>query len=243
MSRKGTVSVTPIQTSVFHSGDSLLAFLGQHLNRSLLEGSVLAITSKIVSIAENRVKHNVQRKDLAKEEADHFLCEGGYGSQLTIKHGTLIPSAGIDESNSESGGLILYPVDPYASASKIGEGLKAKFKLRQLGVILTDSHSMPLRRGVTGVSIGHWGIRGTHPLAGQPDLFGRELKYTHVDVVDSLAAMAVFVMGEAANRTPLAVITGADVEFTEATSKNEILIAPQDDLYYPLFAPFLKMKH
>jgi F420-0:gamma-glutamyl ligase len=241
MKRKVPVQVSAVQTSIFRQGQDLHAFLALHLSRPVLEGSVLAITSKIVSLAENRVRpHDIRKKDLVKQEAEYYLGEGGHGSHLTIKHGILIPSAGIDESNSESGGYILFPENPYARAEGICKHLKARFRLRQLGVIITDSHTTPLRRGVTGISLAHWGLRATEELAGQPDLFDRKLKFTHVNVVDSLAAMAVFLMGEADDCTPLAVISGAKVEFTEVTSKDEIVIEPEADLYFPLLGPHLR---
>jgi coenzyme F420-0:L-glutamate ligase/coenzyme F420-1:gamma-L-glutamate ligase len=77
-------------------------------------------------------------------------------------------------------------------------------------------------------------------LVGRPDVFGRTLKYTSVDVVDSLAAMAVFAMGEAEDCSPLAVISGAKLEFTNSTSKDEIAISLEEDLYYPLLKTALR---
>ena len=159
---------------------------------------------------------------------------GGYDVELTIKHGLLIASAGIDESNSEHDKYILFPQDPYASAARIGTFLRKQFGIKNLGVILTDSHVMPLRRGVTGISLAHWGIKATQSLVGAPDIFGHALKFTSVDVVDALAATAVFLMGEADNRCPLAVINGAQLEFTDHSSKEEISIPLEDDLYYPV---------
>ncbi|RYG66695.1 cation:proton antiporter, partial [bacterium] len=82
-------------------------------------------------------------------------------------------------------------------SAAIGAFLRKEFSLKNLGVVLTDSHSSPLRLGVTGLSLAHWGIRGTQSLVGAPDIFGKELKFTSVNVVDSLATMAVFTMGEA----------------------------------------------
>jgi dihydrofolate synthase / folylpolyglutamate synthase len=230
-----------IQTPIFHAGDDLNSYLAQNLKVSL-EGKVLAITSKLVSLAENRLvaKSAISKKDLVKSEADHYLCEGGYGAELTIKHGFLFASAGIDESNSETDSYILLPKDPYKSAEQIYLFLKNKFALNNFGVILTDSHSMPFRRGVTGIALAHWGFKATKSLIGQKDLFDQELKFTHVDVADSLASMAVFTMGEAADASPLAIVEGAEVEFQKKSSSSEIQISPKDDLYAPLFKAFLK---
>lgn len=194
------------------------------------------MTSKIVSIAEGRVvsRERLSKSAVVQSEADVYLGKGGHGIDMTIKHGLLIPSAGVDESNSESGGYILYPKDPYKSAASICQFLRKALRIKKLGVILTDSHSTPLRRGVTGIALAHWGIQAVQPLVGTPDIFGQPLKFTNVNVVDSLAAMAVFVMGEAGNRCPLAVISGTEVKFTKTSSRKEIAVAPKNDLYFPL---------
>lgn len=235
------VSVEAIRTDVLRAADDLHHFLKKHLAGKVDDGCVVAITSKIVSIAEGRVvpKSQHEKRDLVLREADVYLGEGGYGIELTVKHGLLIPSAGIDESNSEGENFILYPTDPYASAARIGKFLRSEFGLRNLGVILTDSHTMLLRRGVTGISLAHWGVKATRSLVGHPDVFGKELKFTSVDVVDSLAAMAVFVMGEANEQCPLAVVSGAKLEFTDSSSCEEIAIPLKDDLYFPILEPAL----
>lgn len=231
------ITISPIRTDIFRTGGDLLAFLKLHAAGALTEGSVLAVTSKIVSLAEERTlpKDSITKQELVRREADRYLGPGNHGVELTIKHGLLIPSAGIDESNSEGGAYILYPENPWASAARIRQYLRRELKLQNLGVILTDSHSTPLRLGVTGISLAHWGLKGTQSLVGAPDIFGKELKFTSVDVVDSLAAMAVFVMGEADNRCPLAVIQGAQVEFTEESSPREVVVEAENDLYAPLF--------
>lgn len=239
---KRRVSVEALRTSIFRRDDDLNSFLRLHLKDRLREGVVIAITSKIVSIAEGQLiaMNSTEKNALVRKEADHYLGEGGYGIELTIKHGLLIPSSGIDESNSESEQYILFPKDPYRSAEKIGRFLRDTFGIRDLGIIITDSHTMPLRRGVTGIALSHWGLRGTRSLVGASDLFGRALKYTSVDVVDSLAAMAVFVMGEADDACPLAIIENANVEFQEDGSAAEIAIPLTEDLYYPLLRSRLK---
>lgn len=236
------LSVEPIQTSIFHQNESFESFLVHHLAPFIKENCVIAITSKIVSIAENRLipASSISKQELVRKESDHYLGQGGFGIDLTIKHGLLIPSAGIDESNSESGDYILFPEDPYNSAARIGHFLKKNFGIRNLGIIITDSHTMPLRRGVTGISLAHWGLQATRSLVGASDLFGKPLRFTSIDVVDSLAATAVFVMGEADDCCPLAVIENASVEFQDGGSGTEVMIPLEDDLYYPILRPALE---
>jgi F420-0:gamma-glutamyl ligase len=238
------ITVQAIPTEIFHAGNSLEAFLETHLKGLDLEGRVLVITSKLISLAENQVvpRTGIDKRALVQREADLYLGEGGFGVELTIKHGLLLPSAGIDESNSEEGGYLLFPADPYASAKRIWQSLRQKFGLKNFGLILSDSHSTPLRRGVTGIGLAHFGFKATRSLVGRRDLFDHPLKFTHVNVVDSLAVMAVFAMGEADEGMPLAVVEEAELEFTEESNASEVTIAPENDLYYPLLEPRLKFE-
>jgi len=235
--------ISPIRTEIFHPGQDVVEFIIKNMDRALLtERSVLAITSKIVSLAENRlVPHNsIDKKSLIKKEADTYLGEIGHGVSLTIKHGLLVAAAGIDESNSESGDYILYPVDPYASAEKIRRGLCEYFGLKELGVILTDSRTGPLRLGVVGVALSFAGFHPVRNMIGAKDIFGRELKMTKINLCDSLASSAVLMMGEAAERCPLAIIQNAPVDFTDTPVLADLQVSAADDMYLPLYQHLIK---
>lgn len=229
--------VRAIRTELYRSDQDLGDFLIQSL-QSLepRDGWIIAVTSKIVSLSENRLvpRHSTSKAELVQRESDVYLGEIAYDCHLTIKHGLLIPSAGIDESNSESGSYILYPKDPFASAKKLHTHLCSSFSLAKLGVIITDSHTTPLRRGVTGISLAYWGIRGIANLMGHPDLFGKPLRMTSVNVVDALAGAAVFAMGEANDQRPLAIIDGVEAEFTDHMDSQEVAIPLEEDLYAPI---------
>ena len=71
------------------------------------------------------------------------MSPGGH-VMLTMKNNILIPTAGIDESNGK-GYYILWPKDPYQSAKKIYNFIKQEFKLNNFGIIISDSHCVPLR--------------------------------------------------------------------------------------------------
>jgi dihydrofolate synthase / folylpolyglutamate synthase len=234
------ISVTPLKTPVFELGQPLLPFLETVLRPHALEGKVVAITSKIVSLSEGAVvpKSEISRSALIKREADVYLGLGGRNTELTIKHGIMIPSAGIDESNAK-GNYILYPKNPYAWAEQIWRGLRKSLNLKNLGVILTDSHTTPLRRGVNGIGLSHWGFQGADSRIGQPDLFSEILKYTHINTLDALASMAVFAMGEGNEGTPVAIVEGMNIEFAESSSQAEVAIEPLEDLYFPLLGASL----
>lgn len=223
------------------SDNNLFRILDKYLPK-IEEKSVVAITSKIVSICEGRVTKidNQNKKSLIKKESSLFLSERNsrYGFILTIKNGLLIPSAGIDESNGNNY-YVLWPSDPQKSVNQIREYLRKRFKLKSVGVIMTDSKTTPLRWGTTGVCLAYSGFYGLNNFIGKPDLFGREMKVTKVNVADGLAATAVLTMGESNEQTPLAIIS--DVPFIRFNHKNpsrkeltEFSIKIEDDLYAPL---------
>jgi F420-0:gamma-glutamyl ligase len=238
------LNVVALKTRIFHEKESILNFLIESLPHELIqERVIIAITSKLISLAEGNFAEKpealtieadrAQKKKLVESEADVFLGETKFSVQLTLKHGLLLPSAGIDESNSENGRYILYPKAPYTTAHEIGLALRKHYAIQNLGVILTDSHTSPLRAGVTGIGLSHFGFKALRNLVGENDLFGRPLKATAVNVLDALTTAAVFEMGESDDRMPLAIITGArGIEFTNSSSPDEIQIAMKDDLYF-----------
>lgn len=233
------LNIHPVNTRIFHQSEKLLEFVVEQVRSEFIrESMIVVVTSKIVSLAEMRLvdKASISKERLIENEADHNLGEVAYGCFLTIKHGLFIPSAGIDESNSENDQYILYPENPFRSAKLLWEGLRERWKLKELGVLLTDSHTTPLRKGVTGISLAHWGFVGLKDMIGSPDLFGREMKMTTVNVADALAAAATLMMGEANECRPLAILECNGMEFTENTDSEELKMPLQKDLYYPFFA-------
>jgi putative folate metabolism gamma-glutamate ligase len=206
------------------------------------DNTLLAITSKIVSICQGRVipVSTMEKQELIEQEADYFLppSASNYQVWLTIKAQMLIPTAGIDESNGD-GYYILWPRDPQQIANDIRAYLQRRFGRTYVGVIITDSKTTPLRWGVTGVALAHSGFHAINDYRGTPDLFGRPLRMTKVNIVDALATAAVLVMGEGNEQTPLALIR--DVPFVAFQDRNPTVeelqglhIELDDDLYAPL---------
>jgi putative folate metabolism gamma-glutamate ligase len=236
------VKVTPVKTDRITPNDrDLFAVLDRHLPM-LAEQSIVAVTSKVVAICEGRVVKvgDIAKSALIEQEAEFFLpsSESKYGITLTVRHSMLLPTAGIDESNG-AGYYVLWPRDPQRSANGIRQYLAERCSLREVGVILTDSTSRPLRRGVTGVALANSGFAALKDYVGQPDVFGHPLVVTKANVRDALAAAAVLVMGEADEQTPLAVIEDLPfVVFQERDPTDEefaaLQISLEDDLYAPL---------
>jgi F420-0:gamma-glutamyl ligase len=183
---------------------------------------------------------DADKSTLIRQEADRFLPpeESKYHITLSVKGRSLIPSAGIDESNS-NGHYVLWPLNPQQSANLVRAHLRKKNGIKELGVIITDSTTSPLRQGVCGVSIAHSGFEAVKSRIGHPDIYGHPLRVTTVDVADALAAAAVLLMGEADEQTPLAVLKDLPfVSFQDANPTEEELAAlkinVEDDLYGPM---------
>lgn len=209
---------------------------------SLKERSIVVITSKIVSICEGRVAKigKADKKELIKKEAEYFLPpeENKYNITLTVKGNLLVPTAGIDESNG-AGYYILWPANPQKTANKVRQYLGERFSVKEVGVIITDSRTTPLRWGTTGVAIAHSGFSALNNYIGKPDIFGRKFKVQKANISDALAVAAVLVMGEGSEQTPLAIIE--DVPFVKFQNRNpsekeikDFSIDMEDDLYGPL---------
>ncbi|KKR42869.1 hypothetical protein A2356_00305 [Candidatus Nomurabacteria bacterium RIFOXYB1_FULL_39_16] len=237
------MKITPIKTRIFREDENLLEFILQNVKR-IPESSILVVTSKIVALSEGRVaefkntKEKIRQKiRLIKKESD-FALKTKY-VWLTIKDGMVMANAGVDESNAD-GKIILLPKDSFQSADLIRKKLKKIFKLKKLGVLITDSRVFPLRAGTVGVALGYAGFKGVRDYRDTPDIFGRILKMSRTDVADSLATSAVLSMGEGKEQQPLALISDAPALFVDKIDKKELLIDPKEDLYLPIFRSILK---
>jgi coenzyme F420-0:L-glutamate ligase len=228
------MKIRTIKTAIFPPDGKLLPFISRYLPR-LPEKSILVVTSKIVALAEGRfiAKTSAAAKEKIIRQESEMMIPTRY-VYLTIKDGVVMANAGVDESNGD-GRIILLPKDSYKAATRIRNHFRKKYHLKDFGVIITDSRCLPLRAGVTGVALGYAGFKGLKRYQGEPDIFGRLFKYSRVDVADSLATAAVLCMGEGNERRPLALITGAPVEYTDKINKNELKIGIKEDIYGPLF--------
>jgi coenzyme F420-0:L-glutamate ligase len=234
------MKVRAVKTRIFREGQELTAFIQKHI-KELKDGSVLAVTSKVVALAEGRVveaKGKRQKVKLIREESEWAL-QTHTEWWWTERDGALLVNAGIDESNADNR-IILLPKDSYRTAEKTRKELMRAYKLKKLGVIITDSRISPMRAGVTGLALGYAGFRGVRDYRGKKDIFGKKLKVTMTDVADSLATAATLVMGEGNERQPLVIIEDAPVEFVDGfgkltARKKEVQISAKDDMYAPLF--------
>ncbi len=218
------------KTARFKEGQSLADFIVKELP-SLKEGSILVVTSKIVSLAEGRTVPLSEKQISIRKEGQRSVSTKKV--VLAIKDGMIMANAGVDESNAD-GKIILLPKDAYKSAEILRRTLMKKYKLKRLGIIISDSALMPLRRGVVAAAIGYAGFRGLRDYLGTKDLFGRKMTMTQTNIADALASSAIVLMGEGNEQKPLAVIIGVPVVFTNKTQKGMLRMPEKEDMFYPL---------
>ena len=242
------LEILPIKTrKVLPPKDDITDII-KHLPK-LKQGDVLVIASKVLAIHQGRCikKSEIvnQKSKIINQEADYSLpMHNTAGSDiiLTIKDHTLIPSAGIDESNGNEY-YILWPKNSSKEAKRIAGYLKKRDGIKNLGVIIADSHTTSLRWGTQGISIGFFGLEPLKDYRGVKDIFGRKLKYTQTNIVDSLANLAVLMMGEGKEQTPMVIIRGfKGLRFTNKDLHRKLVIDPKRDLYYPLLKIFKRRR-
>jgi coenzyme F420-0:L-glutamate ligase len=227
------MKVQAIKTRVFRPNENLLRFIENYLPK-IKDGDIIVVTSKIVALSEGRLVKKIDENTkikIIRQESKHVLPTKYV--YLTIKDGQIIANAGIDESNA-NGQLIMLPKNSFKTADLIRNHFKKAHKLKNLGIIITDSCCLPLRAGITGLALGYAGFRGLKDYRQLRDIFGQPFKYSRVDVADSLATAAVLLMGEGNEQQPLAIINEAPVEFSNRVNKNELTINPKEDIFYPL---------
>lgn len=235
--------VISVRTKLITAGAAELVPVLERVITELEEGSVIAITSKIVSLCEGSVipLGQIDKEELVVRESDLYLPASlsKYGHHFTITNNTLIPMAGVDESNGD-GQYVLWPKDAQATANQVRAWARQKFGLSKIGVIITDSTCHPLRRGTNGIMLAYSGFRALNDYIGRPDLFGRPFTVSQADVAGGLAAAAVLQMGEGTEQTPIAILTELPfVHFQDRDPTAEELATVIIPLEEDLFAPFL----
>ena len=240
------MKVTPFRTPKILPGAITINDLLDDTLTEVTQRSIVVVTSKVLALCENNVVpiEGTDRVKLLQDEADLYYVvnpDGDHEYNFTIKQRTLIPASGIDTSNGD-GNYILWPKDSIASANAIHAHLREKYGVDEVGVIITDSTIGLSRWGTLGIAIGHSGFEPVKNYIGQPDIFGRPMMLSKANIAGGLAAAAVFVMGEGAEQTPIAVIEDLpSVEFWKGEDGGNAAgiyyISPLDD---DPFKPFFK---
>ena len=241
MQKSQNISIEALKSKIITSkSDLILAIQSALKNKRLTEKDVLVITSKVVSVTQGKVvgmKDSNDHKKLVQQQADRIL--GGKQVTLTLKNNIFTPWAGVDLSNTQKGTAVSWPEKPYEVAQIIQTWLKKNYKLKKVGVIISDSFCVPLRKGVIGVALGYAGFGGVVDKRGTKDLYGNTLSVTQEAVADSLATMANLVMGQGKEQTPFALIHNAPAKFSNKKTNPRGLTMPAEVC---LFGPLYKGK-
>jgi coenzyme F420-0:L-glutamate ligase/coenzyme F420-1:gamma-L-glutamate ligase len=186
-----------------HAGDDLAGLLSAAAE--LRDGDILVVTSKVVSKAEDRVRHG-DRAAAVEAETDRTLARRGATSIVRTRHGLVMAAAGVDASNTAAGTVVLLPLDPDASARRLRETLLAATG-RNVGVVVTDTAGRAWRTGQTDIAVGAAGVQVVRDYAGAVDPHGNELAVTAPALADEVAAAADLVKRKL-DRRPAAVVRG-----------------------------------
>jgi coenzyme F420-0:L-glutamate ligase/coenzyme F420-1:gamma-L-glutamate ligase len=193
----------------------------------LRDGDIVVITSKIVSKAEGRVVA-VPREQAIEAETVRVVARRGATTITQTRHGLVLAAAGVDESNTAPGTVVLLPEDPDESARRLRKSLHGRTG-RTVGVIITDTMGRPWRAGQTDSAIGAAGVVPVRDHRGQTDTFGNTLEVTVAAVADEIASAADLVKGKA-RQIPVAVVRGLAELVTEPDGPGaRALIRPAEE--------------
>jgi coenzyme F420-0:L-glutamate ligase/coenzyme F420-1:gamma-L-glutamate ligase len=236
--------------------DDLARIIAESLEMNqiqLMDGDILVVTQKIVSKAEGQFV-DLEEVEISKEatELAEFVEKSPGLVQVILnesneivkmRKGVLIAehrlgfvcaNAGVDRSNLSDDQTkevaLCLPVDPDASAKRIGQYLEQKTSTK-LGILIIDSHGRAWRQGTVGISIGTYNVPMLVNKIGDVDMFGRVLKATVIAAADQLAATAALVMGEADEGTPVVHVRGFPYPFSNTSSIKDILREKEKDLF------------
>ena len=253
-----------IKLPLIKEKDNLLEIIIKNIKdseKALIDGDIIVIAEKVIATSQGRIvklskvtKISEKAKELAeKYDMDERYVElilqeasmilGGMKHVILAKvNDFLIANAGIDQSNAGPNSVVLLPKNPKGVAWDFWRELRKEFGIKNLGIIIADSRVQPLRKGTIGIAIATAGFEPIEDLRGQPDLFNRPMEITMRAIADDLASAAQFLLSEADQQTPVVVIRGSNVEFTEKPNISPEM-APEECLYMNIFSKYLLKRY
>ena len=200
----------------------------------LADGDILVVTSKVVSKAEGRVAA-MSREDAIAAETVRVVARRGTTTIAQTRQGFVMAAAGVDESNTKPGTVVLLPEDPDESARRIRKALRARPGVR-VGVVVTDTFGRPWRAGQTDTAVGAAGVRPVRDHRGEADAWGNILDVTVAAVADEIAAAGDLVKGKSL-QLPVALVRGLSTLVTDEDGPGaRVLVRPSDEDMFRLGA-------
>ncbi|MBY9000914.1 MAG: coenzyme F420-0:L-glutamate ligase, partial [Candidatus Heimdallarchaeota archaeon] len=160
-------------------------------------------------------------------------CDNNYigvvpGALTTINHYGLLANAGADQSNVSDSSAILLPKNCKKSAKTLYVKILENTG-KNVGIIIADSRTMPMRLGTVGTALATFGFASVIDERGKSDLFGRPMHMTSRAVADQLATAAEIVMGETDERIPFVIIRNFPLlQISEADEEDISDLIPAD---------------
>jgi coenzyme F420-0:L-glutamate ligase / coenzyme F420-1:gamma-L-glutamate ligase len=171
----------------------------------LRDGDILVVTSKIVSKADGRVMAG-DREAAIDAETVRIVARRGPTRIVQNRNGLVLAAAGVDNSNTAPGTVVLLPADPDESARQLRRAIADRHGI-SVGVIVSDTLGRAWRTGQTDTAIGAAGVLPVRDHRGQIDTFGNSLEVTMAAVADEIAAAADLVKGKT-SQIPVAIVRG-----------------------------------
>jgi coenzyme F420-0:L-glutamate ligase/coenzyme F420-1:gamma-L-glutamate ligase len=200
----------------------------------LADGDILVITSKAVSKAEGRVAA-MSRDDAIRAETARVVARRGAMTIAQTRHGFVMAAAGVDESNTAPGTVVLLPEDPDESARRLRKAVRSRSGVT-VGVVITDTFGRPWRAGQTDTAIGAAGTLPIRDHRGEADAWGNTLDVTMAAVADEIAAAGDLVKGKAL-QLPVALVRGLGALVTDADGPGaRALVRPSSEDMFRLGA-------
>lgn len=237
-----TIEIIPVEgIPIVQPGDNVPAFIAGCLE--IVEDDILCVASSVYSKSKGYlrlledIRPSERAEDIAKrcgedprfiqavlDEADDIIIDYPF-ILCSLPHGHVGVRAGIDHSNVEDGRIIVLPPNPMEAADEIRDEIQ-KITGKNIRVILTDTCGRSFRRGQTGVAIGWSGMPAIQDYRGDKDLFGHTLEITEEAVVDELAGMVNFVMGESNRGVPAVICRNVP----RWEGHNDLYFSPEEDI-------------
>jgi len=243
-----------IKTKLIKPGDNLVNIILEGLKKQELtieDSDILVVTSKVVALAEKRlkklssVKPTEKAKKLAKQynlepsfvevvlQESNMIYGGVAKALLTLKNNLWTANAGVDHKNVPKGYVALWPKNPQRSAEKI-RGQIQKRTGKHVGVLIIDSRVTPLRMGTTGVALGIAGFEPIKDYRFDEDLYGNSISITRHAIADDVASAAHLLMGESRERTPVILVRDAPLRLCDKVNPKSTIIPPKKCLFTKL---------
>jgi coenzyme F420-0:L-glutamate ligase/coenzyme F420-1:gamma-L-glutamate ligase len=184
----------------------------------------------VVSKAEGRVV-KITREEAIEAETARVVARRGATTIAQTRHGFVLAAAGVDESNTAPGTVVLLPEDPDESARRLRKSLRNQTGAT-VGVIITDTMGRPWRTGQTDTAIGAAGVLVTRDHRGEADTFGNTLDVTEAAVADEIAAAGDLVKGKAL-QVPVALVRGLSslVTADDGPGASALVRSPAEDMF------------